>query len=244
MRIAVRIANQGRSRGALKSARGMTLVEILLVLAIMGTAMGLGVYMMMSVLNRGYLRDEAMRMTSSIQYTYNQAALNNVPYRLVIDLDENVYYTEMSESRVVMRQAAEEYDEGLLPEEARQMEEQRRTNRRADFFREEEEDFFGISRRTGYQRADDAVLQPRSLRDGLQFHSVHTDNQSRPSTRGKVAIHFYPNGFQQQAIIVLEDRESEAKFSLITEPLTGRVLLFSGHREADNDFAREVRHGR
>ncbi len=239
-----RIRDRGmRARAALYGARGMTLVEILLVLAILALAMGIGVYMMMGVLTRGYLRDEAMRMTSTIQFTYNQAGLNNTPYRLVIDLEEQSYHTEMTDSRVVIRQAAEEYDEGLLPEEARELEEQRRFQR-SDFFREEEDDFFGVSRRVGYQRAEEAELRPRTLRSGIEFYSVRTSNQPRPVTRGRVAINFFPNGFQQQAMIVLWDRETEEKFTLVTEPLTGRVRIYSGEIDVPEDFGREARHGR
>lgn len=221
---------------------GVTLVEILVVLVVVAGILGAGISMM-GLLTQSHLKEETMRMTSAIQYTYSQAALNNTPYRLVIDLDNNQYYTEMSESRVVMREASQELDEGLLPEEVRQMEADRRS-RRSDLFREEEDDPFGISRRVGYQRADDAVIEPRTLGNGIEFYSVHTANMARPVTRGRAAINFFPNGFQQQAIIILIEPESEAKFTLITEPLTGRVRLYSGERSSPDDFGQERTHVR
>ncbi len=220
----------------------MTLIEILMVLMVVAGVMGAGLYML-GLVTQSQIKDEAMRMTSAIQYTYSQAALNNTPYRLVIDLENNEYYTEMSETPVVIRQAQQEYDEGMLPEEARQMEEERRS-RRGNLFREEEDDPFGISKRVGYQRADEAVIEPRNLRNGIEFESVLTDNLDSPVTRGRAAINFYPNGFQQQAIIVIVDPSSEAKFTLVTEPLTGRVRLYSGEIDTPDDFGREDTHGR
>ena len=182
-------------------------------------------------------------MTSTIQYAYNQAALNNRPYRLVIDLETQEYYTEVSDRRVVVSAVQEDYGQGMLPEEARLMQEARR-QRRNEFFREEEDDPFGMSRRVGFQRAEDAVISPRTLGNGIEFESVLTDNFRNPVREGRVAIHFFPNGFQQQARIVLVDPNTEGKFTLITEPLTGRVKIYSGEPEIPDSFRGGQRHGR
>ena len=231
-----------KRRTSLHSPKGMTLTEILIVLAIVGGLLTAGLSMM-GVMTQGQLRKEAMRMTSTIQYAYNQAALNNRPYRLVIDLETQEYYTEVSDRRVVVSAVQEDYDQGLLPEEARLMQEARR-QRRNEFFREEEDDPFGMSRRVGFQRAEDAVISPRTLGNGIRFESVLTDNFRNPVREGKVAIHFFPNGFQQQAQVVLVDPDSGAKFTLITEPLTGRVRIYSGEQDIPDTFGRVERHVR
>lgn len=221
---------------------GLTLTEILIVLVIAAGLMTAG-FSMFGVLNQSNLRKEAMRMTAAIQHANNQAALSNRPFRLVIDLETNEYFTEVSDRRVVARSTRDDYQEGLLPEEAQLLEESRRRQRN-DFFREEEDDPFGMSRRTGFQRSEEAVIPPRTLAGGIQVESVLTDNFRNPVRTGKVAIHFFPNGFQQQARVVLVDPDTGGKFTLITEPLTGRVLLFSGEREIPDRFGEEQRDGR
>lgn len=221
---------------------GLTLTEILIVLVIAAGLMTAGVSML-GVLTQSQLRKEAMRMTSTIQYAYNQAALNNRPYRLVIDLDNQEYYTEISDRRVVARTTDEEFEAGLLPEEAQLLEESRQRQRN-EFFREEEDDPFGMSRRVGFQRAEDAVIAPRKLDEDVRFHSVLTDNFRNPVEQGKVAIHFFPSGFQQQARVVLVDVTNEARFTLITEPLTGRVRAIRGEEEIAEQFGEARRHGR
>ena len=218
--------------------RGMTLIEIMVVLFIVTGLVGGGIYMM-SLLTHGKLKDEAMRFSSTAQYTYDQAALNNRQYRLVIDLDSGEYFTEVTESDVIMDTGSEEaqaaYEEGLLPDEAREMEAKREADR-SQMFNEDGDDPFGISRRTGYQRPEDGLVEPRQLEEGIRFEQVLTESRERPVRDGRAAVHFFPNGMQQQAHIVLVDDASGAKFTLITEPLTGRIRTFSGDEEVPEDF--------
>ena len=221
--------------------RGITLVELMVVLSIVAMMAGGGIYMV-GLLTHGQLKDESMRLASVVKYTYNQAALNNRQYRLVIDLDSQEYYTEVTDSAVVVdarsSEAQEAFQEGMLPDELRRQEEEREQER-SGMFREEEDDPFGMSRRTGFQRAEDAVVEARELRHNIEFEQVHVEGRSRPATSGRVAIHFFANGLQQQAQIVLRDPSSDAVYTLETEPLTGRVRIFSGEREVPEDFGQE-----
>ncbi len=235
------IPNQHRAAGAPIHARGMTLIELMVVLTIVAMMAGGGVYMV-SLLTHGQLKDEAMRFASVTKYTYNQAALNNRQYRLVIDLDTQEYYTEVTDAAVVVDHTSDEaqdaFDEGMLPDELRRQEEEQRRER-SGMFREEEDDPFGMSRRTGYQRAEDAVVEPRELRHNIEFERVNVEGRSRAVTSGRVAIHFFANGMQQQAQVVMVDPSSDAAFTLETEPLTGRVRIYAGEREEPEDFGQE-----
>lgn len=202
---------------------------------------GGGIYMV-GLVTHSQLKDEAMRFSSAVKYTSNQAALNNRQYRLIIDFESNEYYTEVTDSDVVIDgsddDAQQAYDDGLLPEEARQLELDRKAER-GGLFREEEDDPFGLSKRTGFSRAEDAVLEARELRNGIVFESVRTENRRQPIRDGRAAIHFFPSGLQQQAKVVLRDPSSDALFTLITEPLTGRIIAYSGLHEVGEDFGEE-----
>ena len=225
----------------LASARGMTLLEIMIVLFILAMLAAGSIYTM-SVLTHGQLKDEARRFTSAAQYTYNQAALTNRPFRLVIDLDNQTYRTEVSDAAVVIDESSDEarqaYDEGLLPEEARMLEEQRRAERRG-MFSDKDHDPFGISRRTSFQKADDRVLEERELRHGIEFEYVRTEAHRREIRNGRAVVYFYPNGMQQQAVIVMRDPSSDARITLITEPLTGRIRAYTGDYRVPDDFGEE-----
>ncbi len=221
-------------------------MELMVVLAILAMLAGGGVYMV-GLVTHGQLKDEAMRLSSAMRYTSNQAALNNRQYRLIIDFENNEYFTEVTDSDVVIdgtdEEAQQAFDDGLLPEEVRQMERERQAQRGGGLFDDKEADPFGLSRRTGFERAEDSVVKPRTLRHGIRFESVRTENRRRPIEDGRAAIHFFPNGLQQQAQIVLRDPSSEARFTLITEPLTGRIIAYSGLREVPDDFGEEEHDG-
>ncbi|TXD38212.1 type II secretion system protein [Lujinxingia vulgaris] len=235
-----RTARETQGSGARRrGARGMTLIEILVVLMIVAGLMGAGISMM-GALTKSQLREEAMRLTSVIKYAYNQAALNNTQYRLVLNLETGEYFTEMTEAPVVAEQPDEDaFAEGLLPEEARELEEQHRQNKRS-LFDKSEDDPFGISQRVGYERAEEAVVKLTELRNGVSFESVRLAGREQPLTQGRAALRFFPNGFQQEAVVVLRDDEG-SRISLVTEPLTGRVKIYSGDWEPDRDFGEEER---
>ena len=232
--------------GGSGAMRGFTAVELLVVIAIMAIMAGGGVYLM-GMLTHGQLKDEAMHMATTIRYTSDVAGLNNRQYRMIIDLENNEYHTEVTEDDVILKAAFDDLDsryddEGMLPEEVRELEE-RRAGQRSEMYREEEDDPFGISRRTGFQRPEDSQLEPRELHQDIIIESVRVENRTRPITQGKVAIYFFPNGLQQQAKIVLRDTTSEMRYTLVTEPLTGRVHVYSGKKEMGDDFGGEEHDG-
>lgn len=223
-------------RRLFRHPRGVTLVELLVVLTIVaGLATG-GVYML-NVLTHSKLKSEAMRLTSVIKHTYHQAALNNAQYRLVINLDTGEYHTEVTESPVIPRMPELNTDEGLLPEEAQQLEQRHRAKH--DLFNERENDPFGMhQRRPTYQRIEDSEVKARKLPEGLRFLRVLTAHQRRPFESGRVAVSFFPNGFQQQAMIIIADEQGGA-YTLFTEPLTGRVRIYNGELDAPPGFGEE-----
>ncbi|MFU8804937.1 MAG: Tfp pilus assembly protein FimT/FimU [Bradymonadaceae bacterium] len=216
--------------------RGFTIIELLVVLVIAAGLMGLGVSML-NILSHSALKDESMRLTSVIKYTYHQAALNNAQYRLVLDLDQGTYHTEVTESPVVPKMIDLESSEGMLPEEAQELEKQYRAKH--DLFNERENDPFGMhQRKPSYQRISDGEVEPRSLPDGIRIIRVVTAYQRRPFESGRAAVSFFPNGFQQHVMIYLGDEHGGVS-TLVTEPLTGRVRIYSRELDVPSNFGEE-----
>jgi len=201
-------------------SRGFTLVETLVVLAIAAGMMGAAVYGL-NLITAADLRDEAMRITSVMQYTWSRAAIEQVNYRLVLDLDANTYWTEVSDAAVV-KEVSDTNE--LRRERANRAGDQGRLEDRQDMGFET--DPFGISRPTDFSRAESAAIEAKNFHEGIEIYQVITTRQDQPITDGQVAVSFFPDGFQEPVIIVLKDAR-DAYYSIINEPLTGRIKIYS-----------------
>lgn len=228
-------------QGTLSSAKGrihlgMTIVEIMVVLTIMASMMGIAVLSMGAIGGDG-VKSSAIRLTAVMKYTYANAAINNTQYRLVIDLDTGKYHTEIVKAALTNHVSgappAEGNDEDFLTEEAKRLAE--KVEEKSDLFDEKEENPFGISRKISYERIADIVVKDETLKSGVRFAKVATAGKSKPVDSGIVTISFYPNGFQEQSYIVLTDEEGAA-ITLMTKPLSGRVKSYTGEKALPDDF--------
>ncbi|MFP4599040.1 MAG: Tfp pilus assembly protein FimT/FimU [Persicimonas sp.] len=209
---------------SLTRPRGMTIIELMMVMAIAAGLMAMSVYTV-GALSASDLRDEAMRMTSSMKYTWTRAAVNGAQYRMVIDLDEGSYHTEVTDAPVVREMPNLGSDEGVLPEEVAEKE-RRKSASSSNLFDDGESDPFGIHQAPTYEQVEDGAIEPHTFKEGVSIEEVHVAYQDRPITSGKVAVNFFPDGFQQPVIIVLTGGEDDF-YSLVNEPLTGRIRLTS-----------------
>lgn len=218
-----------------RQASGITVVELLVVMAIISIIMGLGAYSLGQLTNSD-LREDSNRVASAIKYTYSNAAINNTQYRLVFDLDSGQYYTEVSKGPVVDESptgGALGGSDDFLTEEAQKLAD--KVEKESDLFADEEENPFGVNRRVSYERVEDAVLKRTKLRSGNRFERIIAANSEEDITEGRASVTFFPNGFQEQVMIVIRG-ESGAAYTLITEPLTGMVRTYSGEIEIPEDF--------
>ena len=203
------IASKGEF-AVLRSRRGFTLVEVMVVLAIMAAMVGGGA-VLVGLLDAGKLRSEAVTITSACKYTYSQAAVNNTRYRIVFDLDTGSYSTEVVRSARVEEpvapapglpgafgesQPARDESE-FLTEEAQALAEKK--EREDDLFDEAEDNPFGVNRRVTYERVQDGVIKPGKLPAGVKFKRIVVGN-GVDREEGRASVSFFPNGFQEPAI--------------------------------------------
>lgn len=217
----------------LRKERGTTLVEILIVLIIVA-GMGGGAAMLVGLLGAGALKSEAMKITSAIKYTYSQAAVNNSRYRIVFDLDANTYHAEVIESAITEERNTldDSANDEFLTQEAKDLASAER--KKESLFDKDEKNPFGVNRRISYTRVQNGVIKPGTLKSGVRLKRVVVGEHHQVED-GKASVSFFPNGFQEAAIIYLEDGHG-AIFSIRTEPLTGRVKLYSKEIDVPEDF--------
>ncbi|MEE2779543.1 MAG: prepilin-type N-terminal cleavage/methylation domain-containing protein [Myxococcota bacterium] len=208
--------------------RGFTLIELVITLAIGLMVIGL-VTMGINNIRRADLKAGSGMMAGAMRYLYNLAVINNTPYRLVIDMDEGAFWgEEMRTDDPCARYLPEAGDDDLKRD-------------KEDRGLEEGED--PTAAQGGYSRTKDNLLSTRKLPLGIQVTGVITSHHRSVQSEGRAAIHFFPGGYAERAMIWLgeregPDQEAEPEVTLALDGLMGRVRR---HSEAldESTFVRE-----
>ncbi len=226
--------------------RGMTLIEIMIVLVIVGGLLAVGVGLFSS-LSKANLKGQALRLSGYVKYTYGQAAIQQKYYRMVIDVNTNEYWIEVSEKKddhlmtgggAGSGSVAIGDVDGLAAPPPGLSATSRPSKARGKNGYEEgdsEGGVFGLTRTRNFSAAQERLAKRRELQSGIRFASVTTSYDEGPITQGRAYINFYPNGFVDRSQIVISDKD-DAKMTLELQPLTGKVDLFLGEQEAGRDF--------
>lgn len=81
------------------------------------------------------------------------------------------------------------------------------------------------------ENAISGIAKPIKLPEGIKVTYVRTDADPQPITEGQASIYFFPRGRTQKAHIQVEDEGTDAKWTIVLEPLTGRVTIEEGHQD-------------
>jgi len=205
-----------------RRARGFTLIELTVTLALIAALMGAALYSAGFIAQADF-KNEVRRLASAIKFTWSRAAVNNAQYRIVFDLDKNSYRTEVTDASVVERSAtSEEESSEFVSEEAR---EAQQNNEESNSEEEGGRDPFNMDRKPSFREVEASELKPHKLPGKIRIVRVIPCDREKEIEQGRAALNLYPNGFMQPAIIVLRRGEKGRYFSLVTEPLTGRVQI-------------------
>ncbi len=222
-------------------ARGFSLLEIMVVVAIFALATGTVVLSARSV-GRAGLRGNATQIAAAIRYCYDRAITTNSYYRLVIDFDQNTFSAERSEDRMLLsrekenapgkgvafdQEAADKTRDGQLADDDRRMKERGQG--------------LGIAleppphpKRAKFQTFSDAAVKAVKLKGTVRLFDVYTPRQREAYKKGKAYLYFFPDGHTERALVRLADGDDF--YSLVVSPLTGRVDVRPGKVEPERDF--------
>lgn len=214
-------------RSGRHTQRGLTLIELMMVLVIIAGLAVIGI-LAINNLSLGGLKAEALHVAGYVKYARGQAAIAQRHHRVIIDIDSNQMWVEVDGSDPT----GDGGDQILvdLPAGIPASSPKQRAYAEDD---DPEGGAFGLKRRP-YKEVEEKLAKKHSLRSGVKFHSVTTALDERPVENGQVAIVFFPSGFVQRTMIVLED--DGTFYSLVIQPMSGKVDIFLGKEEADTDF--------
>lgn len=180
--------------------KGITLIEILIVLAIIGAAMSL----VIGNFNPGSreIRRELRRLPVLSREIYQQAQISNKIYRLVINMppgELHSYHVEFGKS------------ESFIPDEGEKPELDEEGNEISN-----------------YQIDKEILKEPLSLPEDFVFRKISYGNRDGVFTEGKAYIYYFPQGLSEEAVIHIARRDDKLNWTLVSNPLTGKIDILEG----------------
>lgn len=224
-------------RGA-HSARGFTLLEMMIVLGLVALVFGMVVTGVRSYA-KSELRGSATKLAGAIRYLFDRASTTGKVHRLVFDFEAGRYWAEVSDDRFWMPRQKETEESRLKEAEAiaAEKEEERERAERGESATDDMGYDFSKYQPTEWKtkRAQFSMFQERALKTvqvkGAKLASIFTPRLAQPVSTGHGYLYFFPLGQTEPAIIHLSDEKAEAFYTLLVHPLNGRVKVHNGYIE-------------
>ena len=189
---------------ALRTSAGFTLIEIMIVMAVITAVLAFGAPKMFS--NASQMRSAIRKLAVLSREIRNVSRLTNTTGRLVIQMDDEKGHTYWIESAPGNAMA--------LSEDAQKNLDSMTSMQRED---QGEKEQFAVDTRI--------VKSPVQLPRGLFFTDVEYGNKKEPVTKGKTYIHFFPHGLSEEVAIHVSDKKT-LNWTITVHPLTGRADVF------------------
>ncbi|HEX3774504.1 MAG TPA: prepilin-type N-terminal cleavage/methylation domain-containing protein [Polyangiaceae bacterium] len=221
--------------------RGLTLVEVLIVIALIAVLTG-AVMMGPGLLEGSRMKSAATLIVSGVRLGLTRASTTGKPTRLAFDLDNNKISLEEANTSVVLREHTKDSSSGAEP--ATELEKKAHTD--ADRILEgphpPRPSFKPVP---GFVASAGESGPARSLGSGVEFISVQTDHDDEPRTSGRAYLYFFPGGTTERASVQLKRKGDDTGLSVIVSGLTGRAKIERGRidlpaQREDNTQDRET----
>lgn len=210
--------------------RGLTLIELVVVMAVISLIAAMGVPALNSIL--GIEQQSAVKeLGQTLTWLQEESAMRNVAFRMEINLDRGSWKVEMGEPNTLIF---------ANPDDAEEHREEIKDKMKRYSKRQIEAGEVDIGESPAqFSPLDDAIFTSNKiLPSGLQFAFVYTpqygsdgiephDEPPDDSTEDRIAhIHIFPDGTAEHAVIRVINLDNEDDgYTLEMEPMGGKINL-------------------
>src|SRR5690606_14041062 len=209
-----RIHHPGSSGRA--PARGMTLVEVLIVVALIAMLTGAVVFGS-GMLSGSRQRAAATLVMSSVRLAMTRANAKGKPVRLVFDLQEHRVLLEESSGRMLR-------DSSVAGGAEAATEAEERARKEADRILEGPK-----APRPRFTPVAEYGSEGKPLGERIRFRQVQTQHDEEPITDGRAYLYFWPGGGTERAAIQITRQGDDEGLTVMVSPLTGRAKIEPGN---------------
>lgn len=217
------------ARLARVARRGLTLIEVLIVLAIIGIMTG-GILAGSSQLSGARLKHSSALVSSAVRVAYTRATARSKSVRIVFDFENDTFWIEEGDLPMLVQSkdttstggasAATDAERAAVDESDRILK-----GPRAPRPKFTPVDSPGLGASKGSKKG------PTPLEGGIKFRQIQAQHDDSPRTQGRAYLYFWPGGMTERASIQLSiggSKEASQTLSLLVSPLTGKVVVKSG----------------
>jgi general secretion pathway protein H len=209
---------------ARRRQRGLTLVELLIVVALIAVIGG-SVLMGPGMLEGSRLKSAATLIVSGVRLGLARASTTGKPTRLSFDLDNGKLTLEESSSSVVLREHTKDSSSGAAPANELEKKAHAESERILEGPHSPRPTFRPVA---GFNSAAGDTGLARSLGGGVEFISVQTDHDDEARTSGHAYLYFFPGGTTERASVQLKRRGDDTGLTITVSGLTGRAKIERG----------------
>lgn len=191
-----------------RNRKGFSLLEMVIVLAIIGSVLGIGLSHIS--LNKTDNRTVFREIVLAVKEIRNRAKLYGTTYRIAFKIEEKTasYWIEKSTSPTLL-------DKDFLKKE-------REAKDKPDREKDKEHPFV-----SPFQIDPSYIKKPKELPTGYTVKSLESGPQDAIFTEGMAYIHFFAQGMVEPVALQIQDPKKNI-WTLVFNPITGQADIIEG----------------
>jgi len=201
--------------GSARQPRGYTLIELIIVVAVVGVLVAAAVPAMNAVTGAN-ARRAAGEVAGAMRYLFDTAALRRETCRLALDMEARAWWAECTRDRFAL--SREKSSATRREEDEEEL---------ADRFTDERDaERRRLLAKAKFGQFSDRLAKKRTLPGSVRFEEVWAEHQREPFSRGMAYVYFFPQGRSEQARVPVVD--GDTTYSVVLQPFTGNARVVRG----------------